>query len=214
MTKTRKTTGVFKRLLNLGAEGGKAPLDPVKTMTRAQLEDVVRQMQEQNLALHGALTLQHEVANNALRLLGNLYQFMFGIVYAYVTALRNFKEAGNTKPIPAIWIASRVCETLESLFQSFPDMQRLDIGPNKDLIRNMFEIAMMKVNPGSNLGVYLNNAPPPAEKNVDDIKDADIPQAPENIEATTALSEAGEEIEKVFEGRKSQIEEDIKKGAE
>lgn len=125
---------------------------------RKELLAHITVLQQQNMALHGELSIQHEKSNQALRMLGSLYQFMFGVTYSYVEALRNFKEAGNNKPIPAVWLAARVCERFEEMFDKF-DVTALDMGPDKALLRNAYDIAGRPLNPGSKIAQYLGIQP-------------------------------------------------------
>ena len=189
--KPQKTQGVFKRLLNLGAgSAGYTAPDPLQSLPKDQLILMVKALQDQNLALHGAVSTQHDVANNALRMLGGMYQFMFGIVLTYIAALRNFKEAGNTKPIPSMWLAARVCEHFEHMFDTFPDITKLDIGPNKALIENLYQTAMRPLNRGSKLGVYLYG--PEGQQAQEDPASALFGPAP-RVPASQAPAEAVQE---------------------
>lgn len=161
-----------RRAIDLSPDDSvKAPPSPEQqallSAGRKDLLAHIAMLQSQNMALHGELSIQHEKSNQALRMLGSQYQFMFGIIFAYMEALRNFKEAGNKGPIPTIWLAARVCETFEAFFERF-NVTEFDMGPDRDLLRNAFSIANRPLNPGSKIAAYLGIQPPaetpPAEK--------------------------------------------------
>ncbi len=173
-TKLRsKAKGVIKRGVNLDNDLQKVP-DPFAGVNRTQLISFIAALQTKNAALHQELSVQHEKANQALRILGGVYNFMIGINYAYINTLQNFKDAGNEKPLPAFWLAARICDTFEALFDKF-DIEALDIGPGPELLKTVYKIANRPLNPGSKIGTYCQiplpeETPPETPKEIPDVE--------------------------------------------
>lgn len=141
----------FKRILKVGRNKGVE--NPLDIMNRRELRALAEKLQAENIALHSELTIQHERCNCALRVIRDLYNFMFEVVMSYVSALPEYRA--KEKPIPALWLAARVVERFMDLFDNHP-IHRLDIAPDKILLRNMVQVSMLKIDPDSQLAEYID----------------------------------------------------------
>ncbi len=171
-----KAKGVTKRGVSLDNSLQKIP-DPFAGVSRVQLIGIIAAEEMKNAAVQQELAVQHEKANQALRILGGVYNFMIGINYAYINTLQNFKDAGNEKPLPAFWLAARICDTFEALFDKF-DIEALDIGPGPELLKTVYKIANRPLNPGSKIGAYCRiplpeETPPELPKEIPDVEHKD-----------------------------------------
>lgn len=159
----RRATQHINRKIEMADDEAPEQRNPLLDMKRSELLAYIAGLQSQNMALHGQLTISHERMNNALRVLGRVFQFLFGLVFAYMTVLRTYKEAGNEKPIPVFWIAARVCELYEKLFERF-DIKGMDLGPEAPMLVNLYSIANRHLNPGSLVADYCGILPAPPKE--------------------------------------------------
>jgi hypothetical protein len=152
----KKPISHFKRLLSL-EDNDAAPVK-VEAMGRKELLAEVIRLNNQVLALQAELTVEHEKTNVVVRILSGIYDGLFHVLSSYMNALRTYKESGNDKPIPAMFMAARVCEIFENVFDNHPVIAH-GLGPDKNVLRSMYQIAQRGLNPQTNLGQYLANTP-------------------------------------------------------
>lgn len=153
-----RSKGLFRRILSMDDKPA-LPENPLLKMNRNELIGLIVDLQQTNLNLQYELTQQHERSNEAVRVIAALYNFIFGVLNEYIDALRHFKQAGNERPIPAMWFAARLCEQFEVLFDNF-DMSKLQFSPNKDLLSGIYRIANRPLNPGSKIATFLEPTNP------------------------------------------------------
>lgn len=142
----------FKRLFGMGSEDAIA--DPLSNMGRKELVLIAQKLQSDNTVLSQELSRQHERANEAVRVVSQLYTFLFSLVYAYIDAKAAFAESSPGKSMPAMWLAARILDAFDDLFEK-NDLKNLSIGPDPLHIAAMYKIADRKLNPGSKVGDYV-----------------------------------------------------------
>lgn len=125
-----------------------------EVMGRKELLAEVIRLNNQVLALQAELTIEHEKTNAVVRMLSCIYDGLFHITSSYINALRTYKESGNDKPIPAMFIAARVCEVFETTFEKHPVIAH-GLGPDKTLLRNIYHTAHRGLDRKTNMGQYL-----------------------------------------------------------
>lgn len=142
---------MLSKMLGLKQE----PIAPAawQNMSKKELLQNMMKLQAQNINLHSELTIQHEKANTALRIVRDFYVFMFRVVRQYIEVRDHYAAEGLNKPIPAIWLAARVCEVFDDIFDKHP-VALYELGPDKTLLKNMFQVS--RLNPGSKVQEYLS----------------------------------------------------------
>lgn len=123
-------------------------------MSRKELLAGIAKLQADNLALHSELTIQHEKANVAVRIIRDLYIFVFRLLRQYVEVAQHYREENMAKPVPALWLAARISEEFMDIFDKHP-VAHYQLGPDKNYLKNVLDISRVKVNPGSSISLYL-----------------------------------------------------------
>lgn len=125
----------------------KEPPSPLLKLSKLELANLVMGLQNQNAALSAELTIQHERANEAARIVGDLYNFFFNLLHGYVGVLQVYREEHNGKQVPALWLAARMCEHFEVAFNTRP-LEHYGLGPDRIILKNLFTIARRPIAEG------------------------------------------------------------------
>ena len=157
----------FKNIL-----GKKKEQHPYMQLGKPQLVELLLAAQEQNQNLQREISRQHAIENVMRRVLNVAYAFMFGIVHSYQEAAAEYRGREPEKVVPVMWLAARVCEQFEEMFNHHP-MAALGIAPERRYMQYVYKIANRKVNAASPLGDYMaepKEAAPAAEAAADAVE--------------------------------------------
>lgn len=135
--------------------GNKKEKSPLLRLSKEELANIVQGLQNQNAALHAELTVQHERANESVRVIRDHYNFLFNTLHSYIGVLAHYREQPGAQgnAVPAMWLAARIAEHFEVIFNTRM-LEHYDIGPDRLILKNIYAVANRPI-PEGNVKNYL-----------------------------------------------------------